>query len=276
MPYQVTATEYVTINGVPLMTPAWHCDDFSELLNGPSTRGADITVGTRGGQIARRRTLDARQASLALVIYGDKDAEGNTHTDKRAGLFENIDTLKAALTPNQWSTAGTRELRLITESITRTAQVHVSPDIQVSPFGPGAARATILVTIPEGVFRDTASDTTTYTAAGAHSYAQDGTGIVTDATIVVAADSDGFTITNNTTGTQLVFSGATDAAMPVTIDCGAYRATRSDSTDMSGYVQTVNTPIWAPFAAGTNSITITFDSATGPVSVQVTTTSVWL
>ncbi len=258
------------------MTPAWHCDDFSELLNGPSTRGADITVGTRAGQIARRRTLDARQASLALVIYGDKDADGNPHADKRAGLFENIDALKAALTPNQWTTAGTRELRLITGSITRAAQVHVSPDIQVAPLGPGAARATILVTIPDGVFRDTTPETATYTAAGSHSLTQDGTGIVTDAVIVVAADSDGFTITNNSTGTQLVFSGATNASLPVTIDCGSYRATRSDSTDMSGYVQTVNTPIWAPFAAGTNSIAISFDSATGPVSVQITTTSVWL
>ena len=60
MAYVVTASEYVAIDGVPLATPAWFCDDFSDLLNGAGVRGGDLVVGSRPGQVARRRTLDAR------------------------------------------------------------------------------------------------------------------------------------------------------------------------------------------------------------------------
>jgi len=274
MAIQVTATEYITIDSVPLMTPAWFCDDFAELLNGPGVRGGDITAGSRPGQIARRRTLDARQASLSFVIYGDRDSEGNLNADVRAGLIENIDGLKALLTPNLATLQGTRTLTVVAGGYTREAQVHVSPDIQVAALGPGAARATVLVTIPEGVFRDVATVTHTFTGAGSKTLTLNGTGSLLDAVIKVSGDFDSFTLSNTTLGVSLAF------AAPITtwvrLYSGLFSALRSDSVNVTGYVTTTSTPFWLPLAPGANALTFSVEGATGTPSLEVVTRGVWL
>ena len=274
MTIQVTATEYITIDSVPLMTPAWFCDDFAELLNGPGVRGGDITAGSRPGQIARRRTLDARQASLSFVIYGDRDSEGNVNADVRAGLIENIDGLKALLTPNLATMQGTRTLTIVAAGYTREAQVHVSPDIQVAALGPGAARATVLVTIPEGVFRDVATVTQTFTGTGSHTLTINGTGNVLDAVIKVTADCDSFTLVNASLNLSLLF----DAPITtwVQLYCGTFEALRSDSVNMTGYVTTTATPFWLPLKAGANALTFAVQNGTGTPTLEFVTRGVWL
>jgi hypothetical protein len=274
MAIQVTATEYLTLDSVPLMTPAWFCDDFSELLNGPGVRGGDITAGSRPGQIARRRTLDARQASLSFVIYGDRDAEGNLNADVRAGLIENIDALKALLTPNLATLQGTRTLTVVAGGVTRAAAVHVSPDIQLASLGPAAARATVLVTIPEGVFRDAGTVTHSFTGTGSKTLTLNGTGSVLDAVVKVTADCDSFTLSNTTLGVSLSFGAPLSTW--VQLYCGTFSALRSDSVNVTGYVTTTATPFWLPLAPGVNALTFSVVGATGTPALEVVTRGVWL
>lgn len=272
MAYQITANEYLELDSVPLMTPAWFCNDFSELLNGPGVRGGDITAGSRPGQLARRRTLDARQAALSFVIYGHKDAEGNAHADLRAGLFENIDTFKSLLTPNMSTNSGTRSLLIVTDEFSRVADVHVSPDIQLVPLGPGAARATVLVTIPDGVFRDVAETTFTFTAPGNHTLNQGGTGYVIDTSVSVQAVCDSFYI--GTGGAVLRYTAPVNGT--IYMYGNTFTAIDQASIDVTGYVTTENTPFWLPLYGGANSIGIYFTDLVGSPVIEITTRGVWL
>jgi hypothetical protein len=274
MPYVVTASEYVAIDDVPLATPAWFCDDFTDLLNGAGVRGGDLVVGSRPGQVARRRTLDARQASLSFVIYGDKDPEGNAYSDVRAGLFENIDRFKTLLTPNYGSLAGTRTLTLYGVGSTRVADVHVSPNIELVALGPTAARATVLVTIPAGVFRDPNTETYSYTGGGNKVLEQAGTSVVYDAAIAITGTADSFQIYNNTTAAGIVFGAALTGT--ITLYCGSYYAERDDLTDLTGYVTTTGSPFWLPIAPGENDIAFLFVNAAGTPSISISTVSAWL
>ena len=147
-------TEYISIDGLPLSTAAWETEDISTLLNGPGTRGSDLVIPTRAGASPRRRTLDARQITIPIVVNGFLDSDGNAHANPRDGLVANIDELKAALSPKYTTQAGTKTLLWVNDTdIYRTAEVHVSPDFQVSAIGPNAARLVVTATIPGGVLR---------------------------------------------------------------------------------------------------------------------------
>ena len=154
------STEYISIDGVPLSTAAWTTEDISTLLNGPGVRGSDLLNPSRAGQIARRRTLEAREVSIPIVVNGFFDSDGVAHADPRAGLVANLDELKKVLTPRSTTLAGTRTLLWDNgDTIYRTAEVHVNPAIQVSAIGPHASRIVISVTIPGGALREGAGST---------------------------------------------------------------------------------------------------------------------
>lgn len=156
----VNSTEYISIDGVPLSTPAWTTEDISTLLNGPGVRGSDLLNPARAGQIARRRTLEAREVSIPIVVNGYYDSDGNPHADPRSGLVANLTELKQVLTPRSTTLAGTRTLIWDNGSdIYRTAEVHVNPAIAVSAIGPHASRIVISLTIPGGALREGAGST---------------------------------------------------------------------------------------------------------------------
>jgi len=148
-----TATEYLDIDGTPLTTAAWTTEDISTLLNGPGTRGGDIVVPGRAGTVARRRTLDAREVSIPIVVNGYLDSDGNAWSDPREGLVNNLDELKGLLTPRGTTLAGTRTLTWYGDYVQRTAQVHVSPNIDVAAIGPHAARVVVRMVLPGGALR---------------------------------------------------------------------------------------------------------------------------
>jgi hypothetical protein len=149
-----TRTEYISIDGLPLTTAAWETEDIASILDGPGVRGGDLTIPTRAGSIARRRTLEPRQISIPLVVNGWYDSDGGLHANTREGLLANLDELKTHLAPNYKTLAGTRTLIWTNDDgIYRQAEVHVSPSFDVSMVGPNAARIVISATIPGGVLR---------------------------------------------------------------------------------------------------------------------------
>lgn len=150
-----TRSEYITIDGLPLTTAAWETEDIATILSGAGTRGNDLVIPTRRGALSRRRTLEAREINIPMVVHGFLDSDGNAHADPREGLMENLDEIKRHLAPKYTTLTGTRTLVWNNgNNIYRTAEVHVSPSIQVSSLGPNAARIIITATIPNGVLRD--------------------------------------------------------------------------------------------------------------------------
>jgi len=161
-----TRTEYISIDGLPLTTAAWETEDIASILDGPATRGNDLTIPTRYGALARRRVFEPREITIPLTVNGWYDSDGGTHADPRAGLLANLDELKKHLAPDYTSLEGTRRLLWEDASgdIYREADVHVSPAIQVASLGPNAARVVITAVIPGGVLRSAYGPRATYEA----------------------------------------------------------------------------------------------------------------
>jgi len=276
MPYETTSNELISIDGVPLSTSAWDVLDYADLLNGAPTRGADITVSGRRGNIARRRNIDASEASISLVIYGDKDPEGNAHADVRSGLLSNIDALKKALRPNATTLDGTRTLSVTIGEETRTAEVHTSPDIAVTALGPTAVRAVITLVIPSGVLRG-ASEEETINGTGTNTLTTLGTGEIYDAVVVVTGNASSLTIANLSYdaggGVYLSYPHAFNGTL--TFNAGTYVALLGASV-VTGNVVTAGTPIWLPLLPGANSLAITAAGLTGSLTTTVTYQPVYL
>lgn len=151
MAYTITETEYISIAGVPLATPAWIHTNLFEFWSGLSTRGQDRVIPGAAGVLPypRRPTITPR--TIELVIFGDVNWEGTPQTDTRAGLWANVDHLRTNVTDPLVVGDGTRELILY-----RPDGSAVSCSVQVEGFelggglGPDHTLATIDVTIVEG------------------------------------------------------------------------------------------------------------------------------
>lgn len=231
----VNATEWLDLDGVPLSTPAWTTEDISTLLNGPSTRGSDIVVPGRAGQVARRRTLDAREVTIPIVVNGYVDSDGAAHADPRAGLLANLDELKAVLSPVTTTIAGTRTLTWYGDFVQRTAEVHVNPALDVAAIGPHAARIVVRMTLPGGALRG---------GGYVRSYANVST---SPETITIAVDGTG-----EVQDMELVWS--TEATWPgpfTTIISGAGAPDSGDGINGDWYIDDDTSELYGPKTAGT-------------------------
>lgn len=284
------ASEYLTLDGIPLSTAAWVTEDIATILDGPGTRGGDLINPARFGDIARRRTLSSRSATIPIVVIGHVDSDGNDNVDPRAGLIANLDELKTVLTPNWGTLTGTRTLAWVNEDTgeTREAEVHIDPAISTSAIGPHAVRIVVTVTIPGGILRSDTASTATILVAAANTSATanvtiDGNVEVQDAVITVEGntgtiDCATFKIENNTYGTAagtdvyLEYDNAPDGNLVINAD--TYSATDDGST-VSGQIVTAGTPLWLPLLPGVNNITVTIGANTTGAEVTITYKAGW-
>jgi hypothetical protein len=152
--YTITETEYATIAGVPLATPAWTLINLWELWTPPTVRGTDVVMPGAEGQRPYPRTIDATRRQLQLVIYGDVDWEGTPVTDARAGLWTNVEHLRTNIaTPPGTGPGGTHTIELITPDGTVSGHAHIETMTLGGADGPYATRAAIDLTIVEGALR---------------------------------------------------------------------------------------------------------------------------
>lgn len=278
MSYINTADESITIDGVPLHTPAWAVTDASDLFNGAPNRGADILIPNRRGAVARRRTIDATEVLLPVVVFGDKQPDGTPNTDIRAGLLANIDTLKRALRPNTAAADGTRALEIAVGGVARYARVHTSADLQLTAAGPGAARGVITLIIPAGVLRGPIVETT-FTGTGEKDLNVGGTAEVYDSTITITGTAGLIQIANLT----LDPTGATYLlhAAPVTgelqIQTSTFRSYNlaGGTQETSGYVTTGGSSAWLPLLPGTNTLRLTYNSPSEGITTKFALQAAW-
>jgi len=279
MSYTSTSDESITIDGVPLNTPAWIVTDTSDLLNGAPNRGGDIIVPGKRGTVARRRNLDATEVVLPLVIFGDRATDGTPYSDVRQGLLENIDALKKALRPNYARQDGTRELVAVIGGSTRYARVHTSVDMQLTAAGPGAARGTITITIPGGVLRG-ANETTTLSGTGDKTINVGGTAEIYDATFTIAGTASAIRIANLSIdpsgNTYLLYTAPVTGGL--LIDAAAYRVfntTGGGMQDVSVYASTGGTAAWVPLLPGENVLRLTYNTASAGIQTTIGFAAAW-
>jgi hypothetical protein len=282
--------EYLEIDGIPLSTAAWHTEDIATVLQGPGTRGSDILLPVRAGETPRRRILTGRTVTVPLTVNGFYDSDGDAHADPRAGLIANLNELKVVLAPNYRTLTGTRTLEWVNTDtgVTKTAEVHVSPAIQVSSLGPFTARVIVEFVLPGGVWRSASNTTHTFTVntpttSQVLSITNPGTGQVEDATITVTGPSGGsgaasFTIYNRDHGptagaVYLDYPNALSATL--TINCGTFTATHG-ATPVGGSVLNGGTPLWLPILPGEQELEVILASNAANCTVTVSYKAVWL
>lgn len=261
------ALEYLAIDNLPLSTAAWDTEDIADLLNGPSVRGNDLVNPSRIGQIARRRTLDARTVTIPIVVNGYYDSNGDLNSDPRLGLISNLDELKKYLTPNFTSLTGTRTLEWVTVDDVRVAQVHVNPAISVSSIGPHAARVAVSIIIVGGVLRDEVDTTFDILLTNSENTKTETLNIpgnveVQDARIEFTGqaglpNADSFKISNltydNTGGVYVEYDDTVDDTLNIYAE--NYSATLG-TTAVGGSIVNAGSAIWLPLLPGNNSIKI--------------------
>lgn len=287
MTYALTATQYVEINGVPLSTTAWATTDIADLLSGPGVRGADVLVPFRPGQSAVRRTLDAREVSIPMTVFGTHAPDGTAYTDPQRGLIQNLDLLKALVARPVANTAsGTVVLKVYTANTlsgtgeTRRADVHVSPNIQVARVGTAAAEVVLTVTIPGGVLKSDAVTTLSalsFTTAASLNATNPGSSEVIDATVTVtsAATTTSLRLANTTWdptgGTYIEYNQSWSGTL--TFNCGLFTATVG-TTRVDGNVVAAGSALWLPLLPGANTIAIT-RAGSGNADATLTFRGAW-
>lgn len=150
--YVITQTEYLTLNGVPLSTPAWELLNLYVLWGGPGTRGQDVVIPHAGGVRSYPRRAAATRVTLELDITGHTDWAGLAYASPRAGLWANVAHLRTNATDPRTGGDGT-----VTASLTKPDGSQVSGPVTVealvvdgSQTGPNHLKATIDVTLAAG------------------------------------------------------------------------------------------------------------------------------
>lgn len=151
MSYLVTQTEFLSIGGVPLSTPAWELENLQDLWSGPPTRGVDVVMPGADGQRPYPRKVDAWRVTLNLAIYGDVSWDGTANADARAGLWDAIAHLRANAFDPVATARGTRPLTMTLPDGTTVAATTIIERFAVgAALTPTAVRATADIIVPEG------------------------------------------------------------------------------------------------------------------------------
>lgn len=143
-------TEYLSIDGIPLAVEgAWEWLDLSPLWQMADRRGRDRVIPGGTNVVAYQRRPTVSERAIEGYIYGFKDVNGNAFADVRVGLEANVSFLQEEIEENPGGD-GTRVASLhMPSGAVRTADIHVV-GLRLGAFGPTAARAVWLLSIPTG------------------------------------------------------------------------------------------------------------------------------
>jgi hypothetical protein len=259
---------------------AWDCTDWAELWAGPSTRGTDIVTPYRQGQTARPREVDSKEANLPIVIYGKNPPDGSFNGDLRGGLYRNIDAFKRLIaSPSASHQQGLRLLEMYGgNGEVRRAWVHVSTDLQLTPFGPAAVRGVLTITNPSGVM--VSSDPKTLTGVANTEVhldsAEDGSTTSNNSVITANGSGGSLKLTNLTYditgGEYLKYNAAWSGTL--VLNASTMTATLN-GTRVDGNVITSGTPLWLPIYGGISNA-IKVEATGGSATVTISYSPAWL
>ena len=276
MAYEVTRAEYVTIDGVPLATPAWEINDLSELWDVADVLGETQPVPYRRGVVPFRRAYGGKSVSFPLTVFGAEDPDGVAYLNARAGLAANRDLLvRDVLRPLQVESGdGTRTLVYHhPDGSTRSGPVLPAGGLRPTPIGPTAFAATLALVLVEGGLRSTVdvdetSASVPAATTGTLTVPNPGTDYQDAAVLTLTGTATAVRITNTTAdpdgGVWLEFGGALTGG--VTIDTATFSAVRS-AISVVGLVTFSGFERWLPLVPGDNVLEIEPTGGTATLNV---------
>lgn len=146
----IIQTEYLTIAGIALATPAFKGSDLSDLLRPADQRGGDRVI-PHGGVVSKPRRRTVSKRSLPLVINGNVDQDGNAIGNYRTGVDTHIAYLLTNLVEPITTGTGTRSATLTLAIGTYTTPVHVEA-LDIGDREAAIVMATLQLSIPNGQF----------------------------------------------------------------------------------------------------------------------------
>lgn len=284
LPFDViTRREYVEIGGLALSSPAWECVDCAGLYDAPPVRGGEVAVPYHEGSIASRRLVAARRVVLGMIVFGNRDRDGNRYDDPRTGLRANLDALKREVArPVQNSTDGTRMLRhVFVDGEVRQAPCQVIPPLQVAPASQDEALCTIDVLIPGGVLRSpdeqfAQSASVPGGTTSVLSVPNGGTADQFSSVIELSGSATEVVLSNlswdPTGGTWLKYTGS--IADGITIDTDAWTAVTGLGAAVPANVRKLGHERWLPLQPGANLVDIA--PTGGSATVRIAHYPAWL
>lgn len=143
----------LTINSIPLMSPAWRVVNMQVLQSGAALRGSDVVIPGVAGVKARRRRQTATEYMLEMRIFGDVNVSNAVYANAVQGVVSNINYLRYYVVDPPGTGDGTRSATLtLATGATSTKDVHVTGFQVGDSIGWGKVNATLDISIPSGAF----------------------------------------------------------------------------------------------------------------------------
>ncbi len=120
----IIQTEYLSIAGIALATPAFRGVDLSDLLRPADQRGGDRVI-PHGGVVSKPRRRTVSKRSLPMVINGNLDQDGVAIANYRIGVDTHIAYLIANIVEPITTGTGTRSATLVLAAASYTRDIHV-------------------------------------------------------------------------------------------------------------------------------------------------------
>ena len=146
----IIKTEYLSIAGIALATPAFYSTDLSDLLRPADQRGGDRVI-PHGGVVAKPRRRTVSKRSLPMQINGSVDQDGAAIANYRTGVDTHLAYLSANIVEPVTTGAGTRSATLTLLTGSYTVPVHVE-GLDIGDRDGPIVQATLQLSIPTGQF----------------------------------------------------------------------------------------------------------------------------
>lgn len=139
---------YPQVATLALATPAHIGEDWAGIVSMPTFRGDDWIAPGTAGETFLPRVKGAIRFELGVVVFGDKDPDGNAYAAADQGLQTNLDLLWTAID----TTSTTVEIRdVYSDGTYRSADAVIIPGAPKA-IGPNVVRVVLAVKIPTGTW----------------------------------------------------------------------------------------------------------------------------
>jgi hypothetical protein len=147
-------TGRLTINSVPMFSPAWVAPHLSKLWYDVAVRGESTLLPGASGRRSNPTRVDETEHQLPFFINGVVDQTGATYPQAWEGLRLNLDYLWTNVFSPVTTGRGTRSASYLTPGgVTLTADVRVEPFIPAEEItDPTYVSGTFTLIIPAGRF----------------------------------------------------------------------------------------------------------------------------
>ena len=230
----------------------------------PGRRGSDLVVNGQEGRVYHTKRHDQRTIPLAMWVAGAT----------RTAYQANLDALLAALARSSEQTLR----RGMADGTERQIEVRLDAALSVDAQSDKVGRVLVELVATEPTWR--AKNTSTASASGVsslpHNFTITNSGTAADVQAVITITPTGGTLTNPrlTVGSSWVqYTGSVTTGVTLTIDCGAWTATKGAS-NVASSISSAGVD-WLRLEAGANTGTLSGTLSAGTVSVSVVFYARW-